>query len=77
MDPLKQEAESRKYSNDVIMLLPLSGGQWAVMDAKRAVRFIGPEHHLHDFVDVVRKNPPESKPEPVRTHAIDLGDIKI
>lgn len=36
----QQEAESRKYGNSVLMVLPLASGRWAVFDAARSLHHI-------------------------------------
>lgn len=44
------EAESRKYSLDVIIMLPLRDGRWAVFNAARQLQYISinPLSRLHE-----------------------------
>lgn len=44
MTPQELEAESRKYGNDIVMLLKLSDGSFAVFNAARVLQFFSDPH---------------------------------
>lgn len=51
MTPDEQEALSRKYSDDVILLLPLKSGSWAVLNnARELCGFLNEEELFTDML---------------------------
>lgn len=77
----EQEALSRKYSNEVVMLLRLSSGSIAVFNAARELVSICRSDDLRVHVEAVK--PPVTRPVGRQQyHAplppeIDLGEIEL
>ena len=65
MSPNVMEAESRKYSNDVIIVLPLSSGKLAVFNAARQLAGIVDTWNDAGYVsipEIVKYEPPATVP---------------
>lgn len=76
MDSQIQEAESRKYSNDAVVLLPLSGGQWALFNNARQLLAIGSWEYLIAAAAIAPRTVRPTH-EPTATIPINLEDINI
>ena len=77
MTPDEQEALSRRYSDDVILLLPLKSGAIAVFNNARTLcGFVDETCKLNEEIILQLWHPPE-KPAPRKRQGVDLEELGL
>jgi hypothetical protein len=75
-DPRVQEALSRRYSNDIIMLLPLRDGSIAVFNAARELCGFVPARWA-DLSEIERIWHPPAPAPTTHKSPVDLNDLEL
>lgn len=77
-DPDVQEALSRRYGNDIIMLLPLKSGKVAVFNCARELcAVIKPAHDDDEYHTWGRITDSVKQPEPASPKTVDLEELGL